>query len=169
MNQLWLCENTIQAGNTLANPTSITNFASLAPVIAANTDSASNAVRNFRLKAHGTVTFGAASTLTIAMLLSGTNIASTVTPSSGGALGPIAWTLNARAQIATTGATGSAIGHLDTKFHNTAVLTPSVVTNTAYTTVNTQNAGTLGLAVLFGTSNAGNTITLAYLEIEEIT
>jgi hypothetical protein len=161
MYKLWLAENTLQSGNTLANPTTPTAFASACSIIWANSDSGANAIRNFTLKAYGTVTFGAAATLSLTLKIGSTVLATLTTPSSGGALGPVPFVIDGTVQINSSGPSGSMIAQMILMVLNGSPYLNVGAINTSNTTVNTQNAASLSISASFSVSNSSNSITLA--------
>lgn len=168
MHMLWLAENALPSGDTLTNPTSDTAFASQAAIIWANPDINSNAGRNFRIKAFGTIAFGASSTLTLKIMIGTTVLVVMTTPASGSALGPLPWTLDSFVQIRSTGTNGTMIGHGSLHIINASPYLDAGQVNTSTEIVNTQTAANLNLTASFGTSSASNSITLAQFTIEEL-
>jgi hypothetical protein len=179
MHMLWFAGNQVSTGDQISNTAAETAFASVVPIIWANSDLGPNSGRSFKIKARGYYSCSATpGTLVLKAKIGSTILGATSAislPSAG--VTNQGWLLDAYAQIVSTGTSGKMSFQGEAFFNNGGSLIMADLINTVGSppaspwgqiTLNTQTAASLSLSMTFSTANAGNSITLTQLVCEEI-
>ena len=164
MHMLWLADNTVPAGNQIANTSVETGFASIVPILWANTDSGPNAGRSFKIEAYGTLSTAASTPGTISFKFKlGSAVLHATVPAIQlpAGVANAGWTIKGYLQIATTGTSVSGVTNAATPSGTTLNFASTLAGVVAGMLVKDSTAPSVIPAGTTVTSTTSTTVTLS--------